>query len=237
MALSAVRSIARPSVRLARSTLELIRLQRICGLARVVLCVGMPRSGSTLVYNIARLCAEARYGDGAGGYWYDDLCSAPSKKCLIVKAHHITRPMRIRAGTMIYSYRDVRDVMVSMLRMFDKQPSVQLCDGLMQLHYRSIRWADVVVKYEQLMENERAAVQTIANRLGISVDVNEVVAQIPQASVGVIDHNYDRVTQMHGSHATGTLRGEWRTILPHDVIDHVHRNYGDWLRSEGYAVD
>lgn len=92
-----------------------------------MVCLGLPRSGSTWVYNVARELLAWRYPEGpiACGF-SDDFAGLSSKRlpvrCLVLKAHNPQGDFRALLSSarvhLIISIRDPRDAVASMMQSF-----------------------------------------------------------------------------------------------------------------------
>ncbi|MEK6878832.1 MAG: sulfotransferase, partial [Nanoarchaeota archaeon] len=84
----------------------------------VILCSGMYRSGSTLIFNILREIVEE---NGLGLYMaYPSYTDIQSNKLIICKCHDLDPKWDVakeefwQQFKIIYSFRDIRDVLCSM---------------------------------------------------------------------------------------------------------------------------
>lgn len=217
-----------------RSNLELLYY---VGTHSLVLSAGMPRSGSTLLFNMIRNCLEYRYGDRVASGWIDDVKQIPQGSHYLLKSHNVDRVMALRSHAYFYSYRDVRDALVSSKRKFAQEPSIEYCRYYISGYITAERYATAMFKYEEFAANARPAIKVILKHLDIIAEVDEILDQLPElGELTGSEHNYDRKTLMHGKHATHTVAGEWREILQDSLLSQIHDEFGWWFEKHGYPL-
>ena len=92
--------------------------------SKIVLCTGMPRSGSTWLFNAVRLLLQSEAAEVCS-YWKGDfdalkfLRSAGPEKILLLKIHRHSPVLEKKAAVIFYSIRDIRDVIASKIRRGD----------------------------------------------------------------------------------------------------------------------
>lgn len=96
-----------------------------------VLCAGMTRSASTWLYNAARLLVSHSVDTDISYGWINDFKHLPPRYNAVIKLHKY-EPELVRNSThILYSYRDIRDVLASMKRVWNKEPSIETADQLL----------------------------------------------------------------------------------------------------------
>lgn len=150
-----------------------------------IFCGGMPRSGSTLQFQITAQLVEdaglgkriewarpAEFGRLRKQYQYD-----PSWK--VFKTHTCTERIEkeFRRGNAkgVYCYRDLRDVVVSTMRKFDMPFEKLWTMGFLEDRFREYQtWTALphvlVSKYENMMADMPGEIAKIAAHFGIAVD-------------------------------------------------------------------
>lgn len=92
----------------------------------LIVCNGMPRSGSTLIYNLVRIYLEQQVELETLGFFSDDDLSAQEEllrqkaentSCALLKTHFAFNT-EITQVLEIYTIRDPRDIAVSMMRIW-----------------------------------------------------------------------------------------------------------------------
>jgi hypothetical protein len=217
----------------ARQLLEL----RKFGLGEVVLAAGMRRSGSTLLFNILRLCLEQDRPHRVASGWIDSLQRDRLATTYLAKCHKVPRLLAWRSSHIFYTYRDVRTVLVSLERKFGWEPTLDRCDKLIREDVRARRYADRRYSYEQVVENTRHVIEDVAAVLRLNPDVAEVERQLPAARVDGTGFGADATTMLHGGHATGTSSTDWHTVLPRDLRNEIAHRYSWWFCDSGYPLE
>jgi len=88
------------------------KLYHKIGLGRLILSSGMPRSGSTLLYNILRLCLEKKHGAELVSGWLDDFDNLPKGRVYLLKTHNTNLYYALRSQYVFYTYRDNYSIFV-----------------------------------------------------------------------------------------------------------------------------
>jgi hypothetical protein len=206
------------------------------GFSKVIVSAGMPRSGSTLLFNIVRLCLEQRHGQEVVSGWLGDLQKLPQRRVYLLKAHTVSRVMEYRAAEIFYSYRDIRDALVSAGRKFGTQVSIELCRDYVREYTAATRYASHLFRYESLIADATPAIRQVAVCLGIEVNVQRIAADLPDRDRTPSEGNrdYDPTTLLHRGHSTNTESGSWRTSLAPELQRQIHSEFGWWLAELGY---
>ncbi len=232
-----------------------------------VVCGGMKRSGSTLQYQLAarlveRLGAGRRYpkqdlaseeipeNEPAGGGWTvfkTHICSE--------RVASILREGRAKG---LYVYRDLRDVVVSLMAMkghaFEKTMSRR---DLPKAVDQFGRWTScpglLVSRYEEMIVDPAREVARIGGHLGLEVPpslameiaadytVERQKARIADAKAGGQMSEVDgrlilAEERLHANHIFTGGAGGWRQVLSPEQVAKVEQVYGDWLRAQGYIT-
>lgn len=211
-----------------------IRLFSRIGTSRLIMSAGMPRSGSTFLFNMLRVALEHEYGDNISSGWYADAPELAKGKVYIIKAHRLDAVLHARASQCFYTYRDARDAAVSYQRKFGREPSIEAFRHAMVQFQRARKYADLMLKYEQFTHAPEQTMADILRVLKIDADPAELTAKVPQASAS--GGKCDKSTLLHGGHATGTGQGEWRQVLKPELIEQIHSEFGWWFEENGYDL-
>lgn len=202
----------------------------------LVISAGMPRSGSTMLFNILRELMEVRHGDGLNAGWVHDFRTSDADAAWLIKLHRLSRFYRYRASSIFYTYRDVRVAAVSAHRKFG-QPfdAKQIRNDLRQ--YRVARRAGAMaVKYEDIIADPAPHVHRIAQSLQIQADEAEICERVFALDASPGDHKYCKQTLLHQDHRTGTGDDEWREVIPLPVQKQINREFAWWLEECGYPA-
>jgi hypothetical protein len=204
--------------------------------SRIILSAGMPRSGSTWLFNAARLLLRRAEGDGLSSGWVEDWPTLPPGRTLLLKVHDFDAPLARRADVVLYSYRDVRDVLASSKRKFGTPPSVEAARRLLEQDCEWRKAARLVMRYESMLADPAAVVKELAEVLqvrdvdpaAVAEEVRGLDAREPPSG------GYDRETLLHPGHITDGRHGSWEGWLDADLLRRIQEQCGDWLTANGY---
>lgn len=204
---------------------------------RIILSAGMPRSGSTWLFNAARLMLQAQ-GEIASG-WIDDWDSLPTRPVTLLKVHDYDAVLAHHASVILYSYRDIRDALASSRRKFNTEPTIELARQWLASDRQWRARATFAMRYESMRANPIETIERLALALGATIDPVSIAQQLDaieylerQATPGA----YDRETLLHPGHITDGRHGTWQDWLDPDLIDQIEDECADWLAANGYPT-
>jgi hypothetical protein len=218
----------------------------------VVICGGMGRSGSTWQFNVAKMIFEQLGHDDIGAGWVDDLPVFADHKLVLVKIHQYDPALAARSDLVLTSYRDLRDVLASSQRCFNRPPSVASAK-MSVWHFEQWRAiADHVLRYEDLLERGKPAVADemidailaagdeatrrpdVRSRFSGQQIADAVEALRPDRGRG--DREQDQATNngLYVNHITDGRQGSWQGQLPDEIVSGVESACGRWMRAHGY---
>lgn len=227
----------------------------------------MIRSGSTLQYQVASALIERQGLGSRTGYMAPTdharvLGGAPSLGLSTFKTHELTAAVeghcREGTGVVLYSFRDIRDVLSSYQRKVGTTLSPERTAQLIgELLDRDGRWRGMprvhLSRYEDLVSALASEVRGIARFLDLpcsdaqcagiagELSYDAQMASIESAAPGdMVEINatnaYHRRTLLHRNHLQGGGIGRYRAELAAGQRRLVERLAGDWLCAQGYPV-
>lgn len=209
---------------------------------QLILAAGMNRSGSTWLYNAARLLLMTKYPDGNGlSYgWVGDFKRIPKeKRCVLVKLHEYEVDMVALSDFVLYSYRDVRDVLASAQRAWGAAPSLTAADRHIEQCRAWTKVANLVVRYETISE-PTPVLQQLAQALDIkSADPSALAQALDRLSYdgdGPKGALYHGENLMQPGHRTDGRHGSWVGALDGALVREIERKHRDWFRQFGYPL-
>jgi hypothetical protein len=239
-----------------------------------LLCVGMYRSASTWQYHVAGHLLERHRRGERLGYMHVSAypaLPAPSRdRWRFLKLHdpHEICSARLRAGEALalYSYRDIRDVYLSLVHKLGSDPAhaalVKPTTEQCLANDRFWRAQPNVLcqRYEELIAHPDAAVAQIAGYLGIALTAGDIAATAAEFSIeankrridvfarnlretgcDLDDPQYvsrsDPHTLLHLNHIRSGTVGGWRTETTAEERAWLSEVCGDWLIANGYERD
>lgn len=152
-----------------------------------VVCLGLPRSGSTWVYNLARQLLGHRYPDGPIACGFSDDCAALSSRrsrpvrCFLLKAHNPHGNLRALLSSahvrLVMSIRDPRDAVASMMQSF-RLPFDQAAGAVYTSAKAIVDAAScslyLLLRYEDRFPGDLATVQRVNALLECEADASIV---------------------------------------------------------------
>ena len=208
----------------------------------VVLSAGMPRSGSTWLYNVARLLIESdstlakRFMFG----WVGDFKKLPAQGSCLIKLHEYDAGLVESADVILYSYRDIRDAAASVVRKFNKEQDMDIVDQFVGEHCQWMDQAGFVMRYEDMLVNKETIVQQVAKALGISditpASITASVEALDYESKGKKGKTYHKQNLYHRNHITDGRHGSWHGALSDDFAAAIELRHADWLHQNGYQL-
>jgi hypothetical protein len=201
-------------------------------MSEVVAIAGMIRSGSTWLFNAARLLAGDEF-EAAG--WHADLPERDGK--FLVKLHAPSEGWASRARLVLTTRRDLRDVAASLIAMDWGADLSGAIDAAVEAHQW---WADrsaLEIPYEQIVGSPLGVLKSLAAVLGVraSDQVFDDVAMALSAMPTPEGSSYDKTTLLHPGHRTGGGVGRWRSDLSAPVLNTIMLKHGDWLMRYSYV--
>ena len=183
----------------------------------LILAAGMSRSASTWLYNAARLllCSSPTIAQDFSCGWVDDLRKIPKKRYMLIKLHGYDQRLVNQATKVLYSYRDIRDVLASIQRKYGHAPTMERADHEVQQHELWTGVADFVIRYESMLSNKKRIVDQLAQTLGVeffdSTAIVEEIEQLDYTSDGPRNRIYHEVNLLHAGHMTDGRHGAWKS--------------------------
>ncbi|MGA0945933.1 MAG: sulfotransferase domain-containing protein [Candidatus Nanopelagicales bacterium] len=228
----------------------------------LVLVCGMHRSGSTLVWQIARQLLDGAPGlrnpRGVSTEEYP-AAAANAEDLLMAKVHF--RPALNRddfpddGARYLYTYRDPRDVVASLYRKgrFKPDDPERGARPSRLTVRRELRgdefWtskSDVWIgRYEDFRDDVPGLVRTLAGYLNVPVDdarVHQIVRDVDLAAQeerakAAREHGVDDDLRVTSNHITDGREGAWRDTLTSDELVAIEAESARWLVEHGYQVE
>lgn len=234
-----------------------------------VFCCGMKRSGSTVQYQITREIVETN-GLGKALGWVEPA-QFPQLKAtytdfhgfLVVKSHRYLETaedlfMKKQAKA-VYVYRDIRDVVISMMEKYQAPFWKIVASGNIQRILKDYqRWNGVndilVSRYDTMVADLQLETLRIADHLGVKLNDRSARGIAQKYSleqqlerIRGFDYNnvgaksgsstYDPVSLLHPNHIRSGKTGQWTTRLS-GIQSALIEDIGFiWLIEKGYSVE
>jgi hypothetical protein len=202
---------------------------------RVVLAAGVIRSGSTPLFNVARLLLREA-GESFTAGWINDL-APPMKNTVLVKIHEWHASVAERANIVLTCHRDLREVARSLAAIGWLKTGSEAFEQIRGIVYNHTQWklaASVDIPYEYMIVDWKGVVAKIASVLVINVsrtDVEAIAREVCKLSApaALVDgRQYDPTTLMHRNHRSG------KKICYSQIENEVHQQFLRWQTVHGY---
>lgn len=176
----------------------------------LVLIAGIPRSGSTWVFNAARFILDEHYGS-IHAVWCADYDVADKSAVHLVKVHTQREAEIFRPDIVLSTQRDIAECIASLIRMgWAKNHADNIVVAARNQKSLYEYWyarSDLEVKYEKLVSEPVKEIVAIANVFGIPLDVvdAERIAQEVSRLMPPSNGRYDPVTLLHPGHRSNQV--------------------------------
>lgn len=204
--------------------------------ATLVLANGMMRSGSTWLYNAARLILGASV-DLTCGLAVDVTDYTGT---VLLKTHEVGRELLARADVVLYSYRDIRDVLASRFRFMGTVPTMGAADRLIAECDTIEPIADYAMRYESMILDPLTEVELIAGAVDARVDASAVVSELDELRRCPVETDngkpYDALTLYHPGHVTDGRHMSFAGQLPSEFVGNIQHRHAGWLERHGYPL-
>lgn len=206
----------------------------------------MPRSGSTWQFNLLREMLNGTANGNYASYFGTFKADDPSPVHL-VKTHLGLDSEIPRDATIISSYRDVRAVAGSMVRMKwiaeDPLTLADMCKNYVFALERLAPHAAYLMPYEASLADPVAEAKAIWSATGLSssIEIEDAVAGVGRLRqpagdpIGTFE-DHDRTTQLHVGHVGGKSNLNAIRNLSIDACRAIEDQCGAWLENRGYPV-
>jgi hypothetical protein len=209
----------------------------------IYICAGMPRSGSTWLFNAVRMILRhAGAPDLAGGY-VGQMKELVTHQTALIKLHPFDAGLVARADVILTSHRDLRDVAASMQRHYQDGYSALKMNEWVRSQIKWAQFAAYDLHYERLLSDRLAVIREIAAVLKLPapvlgrLDYDAILREIDgqkfsrQFSDNTI---YDAVNLLHEGHITDGRHGSWPGVVPDEAVASIEREFRGFLVHRGY---
>jgi hypothetical protein len=206
----------------------------------IIVSAGMPRSGSTWLFNAARLMLLAAVppGELASG-WIGDWSRLARRRWRLVKVHDYLPWLARRASVILYSYRDLRDALASAKRKFGIEPSIELARQWVDADQRWRQKSGFTLRYENMIADPVSSLGDLARVLKLPAQDNAALAarleETLRQTVRPTEYDHDPETLLHKDHVTDGRHGSWERWLSPGLRQEIEGEFYDWFHANQYA--
>lgn len=213
--------------------------------SKLIIAAGMPRSGSTWLYNAARLLISSipsMSKDFSFG-WVGDIDNIPKTKFMLVKMHDYDSRLVEASSCVLYSYRDIRDAVASSYRKFRRTPTIEVADQFIAQYGKWENVAHYVMRYESMLTDKENIIEDLKNILLLEkneIDNTEIVRTIETLNYqnsGNKNEIYHTTNLYHRDHITDGRHGSWKDTLDISLVKEIEKKYKSWLIKNQYPLN
>lgn len=211
----------------------------------VYICAGMFRSGSTWLYNAARVSLTHANIQGLAGGWVSEKDRLLAQENSIVKIHLFDPALAATKGIILTSHRDLRDVAASLRRKFQVPSIMDKLREAVENHALWERLAAFDLRYENLLTDRMRELRRVAGALGLPA---ATVASLPYDAIlreiegekfsdqRLAAEGHDKVNLLHAGHITDGRHGSWSNTLTAAEVAEIENEFRPWLTARGYLA-
>jgi len=232
-----------------------------------ICCAGMVRSGSTLQYNIVcEVLEQSDHGLRLGWEHFDKFHLIRQKhiadKYNIFKSHFLTKEMIAamlddEASAICYTYRDIRDVCVSIMQKEDRPftavyNSKTLDQAIEQFYViKESPLRKYIQAYETMLNDLRGEITRVADFFGVNLSEDATTRVADGLSIDaqqdkisryneegdyvVCDtHRFNPDTLLHLNHIRDGKVNKFASVLTPEQIRMLEERYRTWLLENRY---
>lgn len=233
-----------------------------------IFCCGGQRSGSTLQFNlVCELVERLQIGQRIEYVKPEDFPNIKAEYSnyngyKIFKSHILTETIKaelLKGNALgVYSYRDIRDVVVSLMKKnnvsFNINKTKEITERYLAHYYQ---WMEVkeylyIAQYENFYNNLEVEIDTVAHFLNLEVpyklkkelaeflnidNQKELIASSSDENLTKVDNNqFNKKYLLHTNHIYSGGVNQWKTQLSAHQLVQVEIVAYNWLLLHGYEV-
>jgi hypothetical protein len=211
-----------------------------------ILVSTVPRSGSTLLFNMCRLLFEKAYGkEKIYSNWYQFYKTNDEKEYNIKKIHDRTKKDVEWSNKIVTTVRDIRYIMASYYdfnKKFDinnKEKLKNACKGFIETMDSNIPISNYVFKYEDFFSDKAKVISELASALEIAknkININFVIDEIEKIKTAKYLKLDKNLTQMHPNHISPKTSEDIKNRLTKEQLSFIEENCSCFLKKHNYKL-
>lgn len=205
-----------------------------------ILIAGMPRAGSTWLYNAVRY-SYINSGFRTYADYNDRYNPAVDADVHVVKIHPFNESLLLSSQVVLTPCRDLRDVLASLVRrnLVKNEPDALAARARRILDREYLPWVQhstCEIRYETMVIDKPKAIAQILALLNLlDVDPEEVHRDVEKLRKVVVAER-DRTTQLWPDHFTDGRANSFFTTLSEESVLAIEKVASPWLRAKGYEL-
>jgi hypothetical protein len=212
---------------------------------KIFVAAGIPRSGSTWLYNAMRLILREKYAILYSA-WIDDRDAAAEANAdaSLIKIHAINADLADQASVIMTCHRDPRDIAVSLQAMGWFRNRTNALARMQEFRAYHEFWSPrsaIDLSYAQIVNDDEASLRRIAQALDVNFTDDKLASlaatlrNTPNNRDPDAKHDPEFLT--HANHRNDGRDGRWKDQLDPKVARAIETQHRDWIRRLGYACD
>lgn len=204
-----------------------------------IICAGIPRSGSTRLYNILRLGLEQNFPlEEINAQWINSF--VPGDHHNILKIHDFKKRWLDWGDFIFTTRRDLRYIAASAVDLMPRGTYkttgciLQMCKEILDMYEAWDEHTDYELVYEDFHNNKEKVVRTIFGILGLSVDINKLLHDLEM--IRNSEKDFNKTTLMHFKHISENTNKHYSKRLTQEQYEAINLTYRDWLDSKDYKI-
>jgi hypothetical protein len=213
-------------------------------MGRLIISAGPMRSGSTWLFNAARLLLSS-HEDNLYSEWVQDLDPArmAAASTVLIKLHGPEDSLATQADVILTCHRDLRDVAVSLVDVgwtdFEHVPTV--VESIQDAHIFWSARSTLNLAYSDMVSRPAESVTEVAYALSLLVESETAVriaGQLDRLEADCLsERGHDFVSLLHKNHRRDGRAGRWReSQLPQDTAAEIVTRCSEWMLRYGYVT-
>lgn len=206
----------------------------------------VPRSGSTLLFNMSRLLFEQIYGKHETyATWVQFFQENKQKKHNIVKIHDRSEKFLKWSNKVITCIRDLRYIIASYadfvpnFNINDPNNLRNICSTFVRIMDMNTSVAHYVFKYEDYFANKVQTVIDVANTLELpikKINVSQVLKELDEIKNKKYEKLDRGVTQMHPNHISPKSDADITHRISREQICFIENNFSSFFKKHNYKT-
>jgi hypothetical protein len=140
----------------------------------------------------------------------------------------------------LYSYRDLRDVLASSKRIWNQEPSLDFASHLIHNDLLWRRHADFIMRYEAMIHDQNAMLEKLASFFKIrDVETGEIMSRIGHLNydnAGKKNQVYHMENLLHKGHITDGRHGSWKGAIDIHFVKLIEDKFREWFVQNDYPL-
>lgn len=211
-----------------------------------VLVSTVPRSGSTLLFNMCRLLFEKAHGvENTYANWCQFHQKEKEKKYNVIKIHNRDAEYTNWSNKILTSIRDIRYIIASYadfnkkFKINDPTNMRNVCKGFLQILDSNCKVSDYIFKYEDYLVDPYKIVSDVTRCLEIPLEKikpEEIVKQLEKIKNAKYNSLDRQKTQMHPNHISPKTNSHITDRLTIEQLHFIESNFAWFFEKYNYPI-